>query len=84
MEDTEKAFIEIIAVIQGRCSEIIEKIKAQEKADLGRLGDRREQLELEIAMLRDQGNVQDQLLLTEDNVCFLQVYSRVCQCTVLQ
>ncbi|KAL7888355.1 hypothetical protein AOLI_G00033290 [Acnodon oligacanthus] len=72
VEDTEKAFNESVTFIKKRQSEVIERIMAQQKADLDRLADLHEQLELEIAMLRAQGDVLDKLLQTEDNIHFLQ------------
>ncbi|XP_072540919.1 uncharacterized protein [Salminus brasiliensis] len=72
IKDTEKAFKESVSFIERKCSEIIERIRAQEKADLDKLGGVREQLELEIAALRGQGDVLDKFLQTEDNVYFLQ------------
>ncbi|XP_017538314.2 uncharacterized protein LOC108411325 isoform X1 [Pygocentrus nattereri] len=77
VEDTEKAFTESVTFIKKRHSEVIERIIAQEKADLDRLGDLREQLELEIAMLRAEGDVLDKLLQTEDNIHFLQNFENM-------
>uniref|UniRef100_A0A8B9H5F2 FinTRIM family, member 79 n=1 Tax=Astyanax mexicanus TaxID=7994 RepID=A0A8B9H5F2_ASTMX len=71
VKDTKKAFKESISLIEKKCSEIIEVIRAQEKDDLDRLGDDREQLELDIAKLRAQGDVLDKFLQKGD-VYFLQ------------
>ncbi|KAI4898736.1 hypothetical protein NFI96_007112 [Prochilodus magdalenae] len=77
VKDTEKAFTESVAFMKKRCSEVIESIKAQEKADLDQLGGLREQLELEIATLRGQGDVLDKLIQSEDNVYFLQNFENM-------
>ncbi|XP_066533507.1 uncharacterized protein [Hoplias malabaricus] len=75
--DTEKTFNESVSIIKKRHSEVIERIRAQEKSDLDRLGGFCEKLEMEIDMLRKQGDVLDRILHTEDNIYFLQNFEKI-------
>ncbi|MCJ8744019.1 hypothetical protein PDJAM_G00101460 [Pangasius djambal] len=72
VEDTELAFTSLISFLEKSCSEVVEKIRAQEESYMDQSADLQEQLELEIAMLMGQEDVIDKLLQTEDNVYFLQ------------
>ncbi|XP_035380327.1 E3 ubiquitin/ISG15 ligase TRIM25 isoform X2 [Electrophorus electricus] len=77
VESTTKAFTATADLMKKKCSEIIEKIQAQEKADLDRLNGLQEQLELEIAILRGHEDDLDKLLQTADNIHFLQNFEKM-------
>ncbi|XP_026803908.3 E3 ubiquitin/ISG15 ligase TRIM25 isoform X2 [Pangasianodon hypophthalmus] len=77
VEDTELAFTSLVSFLEKNCSEVIEKIRAQEESYLDQSADLQEQLELEIAMLMGQEDVIDKFLQTEDNVYFLQNFKNM-------
>ncbi|XP_042560464.1 E3 ubiquitin/ISG15 ligase TRIM25-like isoform X2 [Clupea harengus] len=71
-EDTEKIFTELISFMKKKRSEAKESIRAQEKAEMGRAEGLLEQLELEIAKLKNRDAEMEQLQPIEDPVDFLQ------------
>lgn len=73
MKNSTKVFAELVKFIEKRSSEVIEKIKAQEKADLDQGAKLQEKLEGEITDLKKREGVLDTLLQTDDNIHFLQV-----------
>lgn len=73
VEDTEVAFTSLVSSLEKSCSEVVEKIRAEERSYQDRSAELQEQLECETARLRVQEDVMDKLLQTEDNVYFLQV-----------
>lgn len=68
-----RVFTELVKLIEKRSNEMIEKIKAQEKADLDQGTKLREMLEGEITELKKKEGVLETLLQTDDNIHFLQV-----------
>ncbi|KAK7150333.1 hypothetical protein R3I93_011552 [Phoxinus phoxinus] len=67
-------FTELATFIEKRSKEVIEKIKAQEKADLDQGAKLQEKLEGEITELKKREGVLETLLETDDNIHFLQNY----------
>ncbi|XP_053470540.1 E3 ubiquitin/ISG15 ligase TRIM25-like isoform X1 [Ictalurus furcatus] len=72
VEETELAFNSLVTSLEKCCSEVTERIRAQEAAYNDRAVELQEQLEIEIAMLMGQEDIMDKLIQTEDNVYFLQ------------
>ncbi|XP_042560467.1 E3 ubiquitin/ISG15 ligase TRIM25-like [Clupea harengus] len=72
-EDTERIFTELISFMEKKRSEVKESIRAQEKAEVSRAEGLLEQLELEIAKLKNRDAEMEQLQPIEDPVDFLQV-----------
>lgn len=73
VKNSTKVFAELVKFIEKRSSEVIEKIKAQEKADLDQGAKLQEKLKGEITELKKREGVLDTLLQTDDNIHFLQV-----------
>ncbi|KAK7150334.1 hypothetical protein R3I93_011553 [Phoxinus phoxinus] len=72
-----RVFTEFAKFIEKRGKEVIEKIKAQEKADLDQGAKLQEKLEGEITELKKREGVLETLLETDDNIHFLQNYESV-------
>ncbi|XP_026146841.1 tripartite motif-containing protein 65-like isoform X2 [Carassius auratus] len=77
VENSKKVFSELVKLIEKKSIEVIEEIKAQEKADLDHGTKLRKKLEGEITELKKREGVLDDLLQTEDNIQFLQNYETV-------
>uniref|UniRef100_A0A8C1UE86 FinTRIM family, member 97 n=1 Tax=Cyprinus carpio TaxID=7962 RepID=A0A8C1UE86_CYPCA len=77
VENSKKVFSELVKLIEKKSNEVIEEIKAQEKADLDHGTKLQKQLEGEITELKKREGVLDDLLQTEDNIQFLQNYETV-------
>lgn len=73
MKNSTKVFTELAKFIEKRGNEVIEKIKAQEKADLDQGAKLQQKLEGEITELKKREGVLETLLQTDDNIHFLQV-----------
>ncbi|XP_042560465.1 E3 ubiquitin/ISG15 ligase TRIM25-like [Clupea harengus] len=73
-EDTEKIFKELISFMEKKRSEVKESIRAQEKAEVSRAEGLQEQLELEIAKLKNRYAEMEQLQPIEDPIDFLQSF----------
>lgn len=65
----------MIHLIERKCSEVKELIRAQRKAEVSRAEGLLERLEQEIAELKRRDKDLEQLAQTEDNVHFLKVTS---------
>ncbi|XP_010898112.1 tripartite motif-containing protein 16-like [Esox lucius] len=78
VEDSERIFTDIICSIERRRSELIELIRAQEKAEVSRAEGLLEQLEQEVAELRRRDVELNQLSHTEDHIHFLQSFQSLC------
>ncbi|XP_076126935.1 tripartite motif-containing protein 16-like isoform X1 [Alosa pseudoharengus] len=72
VEDSERIFIEMIRSIERRRSEVTERIRAQEKAEVSRVEGLLKQLEQEIAELKRRDAELEQLSHTEDHIHFLK------------
>ncbi|KAF4092017.1 hypothetical protein AMELA_G00016280, partial [Ameiurus melas] len=72
VEDSERIFTEMICSIEKRRSEVMELIRAQEKAELSRAERLLEELEQEIADLQRRVTELEQLSHTDDHLHFLQ------------
>uniref|UniRef100_A0A8C1IXW5 Tripartite motif-containing protein 65-like n=1 Tax=Cyprinus carpio TaxID=7962 RepID=A0A8C1IXW5_CYPCA len=77
VENSKKVFSELVKLIEKKSNEVIEEIKAQEKADLDHGTKLQKKLEGEITELKKREGVLDDLLQTEDNIQFLQNYETV-------
>ncbi|XDV42172.1 hypothetical protein PO909_010885 [Leuciscus waleckii] len=74
VKNSTRVFTELAKFIEKRSNEVIEKIKAQEKADLDQGAKLQEKLEGEITELKKREGVLETLLQTDDNIHFLQNY----------
>ncbi len=74
MENSKKVFSELVKLIEKRSNEVIEEIKAQEKADLDQGTKLQKKLEGGITELKKREGVLEDLIQTEDNIQFLQVH----------
>ncbi|XP_053494551.1 tripartite motif-containing protein 16-like [Ictalurus furcatus] len=72
VEDSERIFTEMISSMEKRRSEVMELIRAQEKAELSRAERLLEQLEQEITDLQRKVTELEQLSHTDDHLHFLQ------------
>ncbi|KAB5517060.1 hypothetical protein PHYPO_G00185120 [Pangasianodon hypophthalmus] len=72
VEDSERIFTELISSMEKKRSEVMELIRAQEKAELSRAERLLEQLEQEIADLQRRVTELEQLSHTHDHIHFLQ------------
>ncbi|ROI33829.1 E3 ubiquitin/ISG15 ligase TRIM25 [Anabarilius grahami] len=77
VKNSKRVFTELVKLIEKRSNEVIEKIKAQEKADLDQGAKLQDKLEEEITELKKREGVLDTLLQTDDNIHFLQNYESV-------
>ncbi|KAK2884232.1 hypothetical protein Q8A67_017869 [Cirrhinus molitorella] len=74
---SKKYFSDLVKFIEKRSNEVIEKIKAQEKADLDQGTKLQKKLEEEITELKKREGVLEDLIQTDDNIQFLQNYESV-------
>ncbi|XP_056115926.1 uncharacterized protein ftr97 isoform X3 [Rhinichthys klamathensis goyatoka] len=74
VKNSTRVFTELAKFIEKRSNDVIEKIKAQEKADLDQGAKLQEKLEGEITELKKREGVLETLLQTDDNIHFLQNY----------
>ncbi len=74
MENSKKVFSELVKLIEKRSNEVIEEIKAQEKADMDQGTKLQKNLEGEITELKKREGVLEDLKQTEDNIQFIQVH----------
>ncbi|MCI4395670.1 hypothetical protein PGIGA_G00194580 [Pangasianodon gigas] len=72
VEDSERIFTELISSMEKKRSEVMELIRAQEKAELSRAERLLEQLEQEVADLQRRVTDLEQLSHTHDDINFLQ------------
>ncbi|KAL2092722.1 hypothetical protein ACEWY4_012520 [Coilia grayii] len=72
VEESERMFTEMMRSIERRHSEVIELIRAQEKAEVSRAEGLLKRLEQEIAELKRRDAEMKQLSLTEDHIHFLK------------
>ncbi|XP_056115922.1 E3 ubiquitin/ISG15 ligase TRIM25 [Rhinichthys klamathensis goyatoka] len=77
VKNSTRVFTELAKFIEKRSNDVIEKIKAQEKADLDQGAKLQEKLEGEITELKKREGVLETLLQTDDNIHFLQNYESV-------
>ncbi|XP_051731605.1 uncharacterized protein LOC127502618 [Ctenopharyngodon idella] len=77
VKNSKRVFTELVKLIEKKSNEVIEKIKAQEKADLDQGAKLQDKLEEEITELKKREGVLDTLLQTDDNIQFLQNYESV-------
>ncbi|XP_016372107.1 tripartite motif-containing protein 6 [Sinocyclocheilus rhinocerous] len=77
VENSKKVFSELVKFIEKKSNEVIEKIKAQEKADLDQGTELQKKLQEEITELKKREGVLEDLLQTDDNIQFLQNYESV-------
>ncbi|KAL1005106.1 hypothetical protein UPYG_G00054580 [Umbra pygmaea] len=78
VEDSERIFTELIRSIERRHSELKEKIRAQEKAEVSRAEGLLEKLEQEVSELRRRDVELEKLSHTEDHIQFLQSFQSLC------
>ncbi|KAL1005103.1 hypothetical protein UPYG_G00054540 [Umbra pygmaea] len=78
VEDSERIFTELIRSIERRHSELKEKIRAQEKAEVSRDEGLLEKLEQEVSELRKRDVELEKLSHTEDHIQFLQSFQSLC------
>ncbi|XP_077076094.1 E3 ubiquitin/ISG15 ligase TRIM25-like isoform X3 [Siphateles boraxobius] len=77
VKNSTRVFTELAKFIEKRSTEVIGKIKAQEKADLDQGAKLQEKLKGEITELKKREGVLETLLQTDDNIHFLQNYETV-------
>ncbi|XP_026089158.1 uncharacterized protein LOC113063157 isoform X2 [Carassius auratus] len=77
VENSKKVFSELAKLIEKKGNEVIEKIKAEEKADLDQGTKLQKTLQEEITELKKREGVLEDLLQTDDNIQFLQNYESV-------
>ncbi|XP_067273527.1 uncharacterized protein [Pseudorasbora parva] len=77
VKNSKKVFTEFVKLIEDKCNEVIEKIKAQEKADLDQGAKLQKMMEGEITELKKREGVLETLLQTDNNIHFLQNYECV-------
>ncbi|XP_051970554.1 E3 ubiquitin/ISG15 ligase TRIM25-like [Xyrauchen texanus] len=74
VEDSEKLFTELILSIERSCSEVIQRIRDQEKTSVSEAEGVLKQLEQEIDDLRRKHAELEQLSHTNDHIHFLQIF----------
>ncbi|KTG37656.1 hypothetical protein cypCar_00043679, partial [Cyprinus carpio] len=72
VENSKKVFSELVKFIEKKSNEVIEKIKAEEKADLDQGAKLQKKLQEEITELKKREGVLEDLLQTDNNIQFLQ------------
>ncbi|XP_073672917.1 uncharacterized protein [Garra rufa] len=77
VDNSKKVFSELVKLIEKKSIEVIEEIKAQEKADLDQGTKLQKKLEEEITQLKKRDGVLEDLIQTDDNIQFLQNYESV-------
>ncbi|XP_024143879.2 tripartite motif-containing protein 16 [Oryzias melastigma] len=75
VEDSEEIFNQMIILIQKRSSEVKQKIRSQQEAEVSRVLDLQEELEQEISDLKSKDREMETLSNTEDHSQFLHRYS---------
>ncbi|MCJ8742941.1 hypothetical protein PDJAM_G00088100 [Pangasius djambal] len=78
VEDSEIIFTEMISFMEKKHSEVMELIRAQEKAELSRAERLLEQLEQEITDLKRRVTELEQISHTHDHIHFLQSFQSLC------
>ncbi|GAA6082736.1 tripartite motif-containing protein 16-like isoform X1, partial [Tachysurus ichikawai] len=78
VEDNERIFTELISSMEKKRSEVMEMIRAQEKAELSRAERLLEQLEQEIDDLQRRVTEMEKLSHTHDHIHFLQRFQSLC------
>ncbi|XP_027031906.2 E3 ubiquitin/ISG15 ligase TRIM25-like [Tachysurus fulvidraco] len=78
VDDSERIFTELITSMETKRSEVMELIRAQEKAEVSRAERLLNQLEQEIADLKRRVTKLEQLSHTHDDIHFLQSFSSLC------
>lgn len=73
LEDTEKAFENLICMVKERCSELKEVIQTQKRTELSQARTLVDQLHQDVAELQKSDSDIAQLSQTEDHLDFLQV-----------
>ncbi|XP_076873272.1 E3 ubiquitin/ISG15 ligase TRIM25-like [Brachyhypopomus gauderio] len=81
LEESERTLTELLLSIEKTCFEVMELIRAREKAELSRAETLLEQLEQEIADLKRTHSELEQLSHTEDDIYFLQRFRSLCSAT---
>ncbi|KAI5094587.1 finTRIM family, member 16 isoform X1 [Silurus meridionalis] len=76
VEDTERIFTELISSMEKKRSEVKEKIRAQEEAELRRTEKHMEKLQQEITDLQRRDTELEQLLHTHDHIHTLQSFTQ--------
>ncbi|XP_016372141.1 E3 ubiquitin/ISG15 ligase TRIM25-like isoform X5 [Sinocyclocheilus rhinocerous] len=71
VENSKKVFSELVKFIEKKSNELIEEIKAEEKADLDQGTKLQKKLQEEITELKKREGVLEDLLQTDDNIQFL-------------
>ncbi|XP_038129192.1 tripartite motif-containing protein 16-like [Cyprinodon tularosa] len=74
VEDSEKTFTELIHLIQKRSSDVKQRIRSQQEAEVSRVKELQEKLEQEITELKRKDVELEQLSNTEDHNSFLHSY----------
>ncbi|XP_073789389.1 uncharacterized protein ftr79 isoform X2 [Danio rerio] len=77
VENSKNVFTDLVKLIEKRSSEMTEKIKAQEKADLDQGRKLQEKVKVEITHLKKREGVLETLSHTDNNIHFLQNYESV-------
>ncbi|XP_073708853.1 uncharacterized protein ftr79 [Garra rufa] len=77
VDNSTNVFSDLVKLIEKRSYEVIEKIKAHEKADLDQGLKLQKKLEEEITELKKTEGVLEDLIQTDDNIQFLQNYESV-------
>uniref|UniRef100_A0A8C1JXC1 FinTRIM family, member 97 n=1 Tax=Cyprinus carpio TaxID=7962 RepID=A0A8C1JXC1_CYPCA len=77
VENSKKVFGELVKFIEKKSNEVIEKKKAEEKADLDQGAKLQKKLQEEITELKKREGVLEDLLQTDNNIQFLQNYEVV-------
>uniref|UniRef100_A0A8C1JXD4 FinTRIM family, member 97 n=1 Tax=Cyprinus carpio TaxID=7962 RepID=A0A8C1JXD4_CYPCA len=72
VENSKKVFGELVKFIEKKSNEVIEKKKAEEKADLDQGAKLQKKLQEEITELKKREGVLEDLLQTDNNIQFLQ------------
>ncbi|TSN03370.1 E3 ubiquitin/ISG15 ligase TRIM25 [Bagarius yarrelli] len=83
-ENNERIFTELIDSMKRRCSEVKTLIRAQEKAELSRAEELRQQLDRELKELRARIPEIQQVLTTNDHIDFMQKYTSFCDVSMFE
>ncbi|XP_063068640.1 E3 ubiquitin/ISG15 ligase TRIM25-like [Engraulis encrasicolus] len=82
LDESDKIFSELISFMEQKRSEVTKEIRAQEKAEMRRAEGLLEQLEMEIAKLKNRDDEMERLLQIEDHVDFLKSFESCCPASV--
>ncbi|XP_026152545.1 tripartite motif-containing protein 16-like [Mastacembelus armatus] len=77
VEDSEKIFIELIRLLEKRCSDVQQQIRSQQETEVSRVKELQEKLEQEITELKRKDADLKQLSHTQDHTQFLHNYPSV-------